>query len=915
MQIPSSTYRIQLHKDFTFRDLQRILDYLHTLGITTLYASPIMRATPGSMHGYDVTDPHVINEEVGNVDELKSIVKELHKKDIYWLQDIVPNHMAFHTDNYRLMDVLERGPASPYYHYFDIDWDHPAPDLKAKVMVPFLGNELDTCLAKGEIKLSFIEDGFFVQYFDTAYPLSLPAYAHVKSLLEERGDHRHISDILSRMMAAAEGANYETWYANKKEFLVAIHQLPDQVAAIQKILDDISQNPDKLRDIIDHQYYHLCYWKETDRRINYRRFFTVNELICLRMEDDEVFDEYHTHLFKLYKEKLIHGFRIDHIDGLQDPAQYIRNLRELMGESCYIIAEKILEAKEDMPAHWPLQGTSGYEFLSFLNQLLTYRKGARELLDYYRQLVTDIPSYPKLIFENKKLILENYISGEWDNLTRLFRDLELAGNFKDEKLKQALGLFMLSLPVYRIYPDSLPLRGKSLLIIHEAFDKALKVGEYSEELNHLRDLFTSVPGDNVKKDHILLFLKRLMQFTGPLTAKGVEDTTFYIYNPLISHDEVGDSPAPLGMTVQRFHEKMQMRLKSTPLSLNATATHDTKRGEDARVRINVLSRIPGVWKEHVARWLKINRPCRTTEKGKTIPELNDEYFIYQSMLGGFPEDFIVTEEWKKRVQSYLQKALREAKVNTNWSAPDEAYEKGCEQFVDAILSPGHDFLSSFIPFVKIVCEHAMVYSLSQTLVKLTAPGIPDIYQGCELWDLSFVDPDNRRPVDYEKRMEFLFQLVIKEEKGKEAVFEYLRSYREEGIEKLYITWKTLTLRKSHPSLFSEGDYVPVAITGQDVTAAAYARNRNDDWVIVAFPFGLVTREPASDAEPSQEQYLIIPEHAAQHWVHAFTGERFVTANQILLTDLFGNFPVALLVGEPSKPATTSLSNGEQATAF
>lgn len=898
MHIPSSTYRIQLHKGFTFRDLQRILDYLHTLGVSTLYASPIMRATPGSMHGYDVTDPHTINEEVGNADELKSIVKELHRKDMHWLQDIVPNHMAFHTDNYRLMDVLERGPASPYYLYFDIDWNHPAPDLKGKVMVPFLGNDPGTCLAQGEIKLTFTDKGFFLQYFDTAYPLSIPAHDHIRSLLEQREETRSAASVLTKMIAAAEGTDYETWRASKEEFLIALHQMPEQVASIEDIVGSINQHPDRLHEILEHQYYRLSFWKETDERINYRRFFTVNELICLRMEDEKVFDEYHTYLFKLYKEKLIHGFRIDHIDGLQDPSQYVQNLRHLMGESCYIIAEKILEAKEEMPASWPLQGTSGYEFLSFLNQLFTYRKGARELLTFYKEHISDNISYARLIFKSKKLILENYIAGEWSNLARLLGELELTPGFDADRIKQGLGFFMLSLPVYRIYPDILPLRGTSLVIVHEAFDKALKEGaDYAAELNHLRDLFTGPPGDEISGQRVLLFLRRLMQFTGPLTAKGVEDTTFYIYNPLISHDEVGDSPAPLGMSVQRFHEKMQQRLRSTPLSLNATATHDTKRGEDARVRINVLSRIPEMWKDHVGLWLQINKSCRTMSNGKTIPELNDEYFIYQSMIGGFPEDFAVTDEWRKRMQSFLNKALREAKVNTNWSSPDEEYERGCEKFVDAILRPEHDFLSSFIPFLKTVCEHAMIYTLSQTLVKLTAPGIPDIYQGCELWDLSFVDPDNRRPVDYEKRMEFLFQLVIKEEKGKEAVLSYLRDHREEGIEKLYITWKALTLRRSYPLLFSEGEYLPLVITGKEITSAAFARHRKDEWVIVAFPLGLVTHDSNPTSNSSQEQFLILPEGAAEQWTHVFTGEKFETINQISLGDMFSRFPVALLVGQ------------------
>lgn len=386
-----------------------------------------------------------------------------------------------------------------------------------------------------------------------------------------------------------------------------------------------------------------------------------------------------------------------------------------------------------------------------------------------------------------------------------------------------------------------------------------------------------------------------MQFTGPLTAKGVEDTTFYIYNPLISHDEVGDSPSPLGMSIQQFHEKMLARQASTPLSLNATATHDTKRGEDARVRINVLSRIPKIWEQHVTQWLQINSVFRSDVDGKTIPELNDEYFIYQSILGGFPEDFNVTDEWIERVNAYLNKALREAKVNTNWSDPDEAYEKACERFVQNILNPEHGFLSSFVPFVRSVAEHAMVYSLTQTLIKLTAPGIPDIYQGCELWDLSFVDPDNRRPVDYEKRMQFLFQLVVKEEKGKEAVLQYLREHRQEGIEKLYVIWKTLHLRRKQSEVFTEGKYVPVAISGEEITAAGYARVKDDNWVVVLFPLGSVTHE-GENADSSKPQFAVLPENAPTEWLDVFTGQTHRTPNQLSLADMFRLFPVVLLTG-------------------
>jgi (1->4)-alpha-D-glucan 1-alpha-D-glucosylmutase len=898
MSAPSSTYRLQLHKGFTFKDLQRIIDYLHTLGISTVYASPIMQATPGSMHGYDVTDPHAINTELGDAEDLRSIVKDLRKKDMYWLQDIVPNHMAFHTTNYRLMDVLERGPVSPYYRYFDIDWNHTDEDLKGKVMVPFLGNPLDECIGQGQIKLSFSEEGFKLGYLDTVYPLSLSAYPSLISMLQERMDDNALASALSRMIAAAAGVDLDTWTTTKKEYLQAVWHDASDAEALEELAEAVNQDAAWLKSVLDEQYYRLTFWKETDRRINYRRFFTVNELICLRMEDEKVFEEYHNYLFKLFKEKLLDGFRIDHIDGLQDPARYTQELRAAIGDGPYIIAEKILEAKEDMPTQWPLQGTSGYEFLSFLNQLLTNRKGARQLLAFYKQLVPDMPPYEKLIFDSKKLILENYIGGEWDNLTHFFQALGLGANFSDARIKSALGLFMLSLPVYRIYPDSLPLNGKSLLIVHEAFDKALREGgeHYTSELNHLRNLFTKAPDSEQQHDQTLLFLRRLMQFTGPLTAKGVEDTTFYIYNPLISHDEVGDSPAPLGMSIQRFHERLQRRQSSTPLSLNATATHDTKRGEDARVRINVLTRIPDLWKAHVLEWIDINQPFRTTVDGRTVPQINDEYFIYQSMVGGFPEDFQVTDEWTERVQAYLNKALREAKVNSSWSEPDEQYENSCERFIEQILDSKHAFLESFVPFVKTVVEHAMVYTLTQTVIKLTAPGIPDIYQGCELWDLSFVDPDNRRPVDYEKRMEFLFQLVIREEKGKDAVLEYLRDRRSEGIGKLYVIWKTLNLRKECPKLFTEGDYIPLVITGQEIKAAAYARNHDRKWVLVIFQFGLARHDVDPDSGSNIEQFVVLPESGPTEWVNLFTGEIYPGDNQLSLNDVFRNFPVALLTG-------------------
>lgn len=898
MTVPSSTYRIQFHKGFTLRDLQRITEYLHTLGVDTVYASPLTCATPGSMHGYDVTDPHLLNPELGTPEDLWAVVKDLRKKDMLWLQDIVPNHMAFHPSNTRLMDVLERGPDSPWYRYFDIEWNHGDPDLKGKVMTPFLGKDIDACIKEGEIALRLTDDGIRVMYFDTAYPLSSPAYGLLADIAGDRIQETVIPVVLRKVSAAATGTDLQTWVAAKQSCCRAIAEDKGLHQLFSQTLATLSRDHAQLEQLLEAQYYRLCFWKEADRRINYRRFFTVNELICLRMEDPHVFEEYHRMLFSFFHDKLIDGFRIDHVDGLQDPGGYTRALRARTGEDAYIIVEKILEAREEMPSGWPIQGTSGYEFLSFLNRLLTNRKGGRSLLNFYRDLVPDVPPYPRLIFESKRLILEHYLRGEWENLLRLFRASGFGSNFSDDRLKTALGLFMLSLPVYRIYPETLPLKGKMLVTMHQAFDRALAEDpDYRDELLYLRSLFTSVPSDEDEYTRLLRFLKRVMQFTGPLTAKGVEDTAFYLYNPLISHDEVGDAPAPLSMTVARFHEKMRARQATAPLSLNATATHDTKRGEDARTRLNVLSRIPGLWIEQVREWLDANKPFRTRAGYRTAPQFNDEYFIYQSLLGGFPEDFQVTPEWIKRVRTFVTKALREGKANTTWSQPDTDYEEACLDFIDNILHPGHSFLPSLTRLAKMVSEHAMVYSLTQTLIKTTAPGIPDIYQGCELWDFSFVDPDNRRPVDFDKRMQFLFQLVVRQEGGKEALFDYLRQYRAEGIEKLYVIWRTLNFRRGHPDLFTEGVYVPVEITGPETRAAAYARTDGTTWAIVVFPFGLVRPDAADATQAWDEQFLILPEDAPEAWYNLFTGERLALVNALSLSSLFADFPVAMLVSD------------------
>lgn len=884
---PSSTYRVQLHRDFTLRDLEQQVDYLHKLGVGAIYAAPLFKATPGSQHGYDVTDPHALNPEIGSMNDLIRLSEKLKKQGMLWIQDIVPNHMAFNAHNQRLWDVLERGEHSDYANYFDINWRHPSPELKGKLMVPFLGKELDECLSGGELKLSFSERGLCVTYYDDWYPLSVSAY---KYIMKEAGafSEKVELDGLLELSSDSQNEKFVHWKRIKSEWIKKIRATPDCLKLIEETLAMINSNHVKLERVLRHQYYLLTHWKRTEKEINYRRFFTINSLICLRMEDRMVFQDYHSFLYKLYQQNVIHGLRVDHIDGLHDPNSYLRNLRSLFGESCYIITEKILEANEQMPTHWPVQGESGYQFLGNVSQLLTNRQGGQELLDFYQRTVPGSLEYPGLVFKNKSRILEAYMGGEWDNLTHYFLDLRLQKKHSYNEIKEALGAVMLCLPVYRIYPEKLPVEGVDKAILEETFDMAEREFPMSaKELQYLREMLLSLPGKNTST-----FLNRLMQFTGPLTAKGVEDTTFYVYNALISHSEVGDSPAVTGITATDFHDRMVKRAEQTPLSMNASATHDTKRGEDARMRLNTLSEIPAAWEEHVKEWMNLNAPFLLNSKSGRAPSVNDEYFIYQSIVGGFPEDLKVSADFVSRLQDYLVKVVREAKVHSNWESPDVRYESACKDFIGNILHADHDFAKSLISFMENVEDFARIYSLAQVLLKITSPGIPDIYQGCELWDLSYVDPDNRRPVDFQKRRKFL-DVISNGDRDFQRMADNLSAFRKEGIEKLYVTWRMLNFRKEHPELFVKGSYQPLLTTRKGVVLA-FIRQHEDLSVMVVVPIGISLLRKSDPAHPGGTE-IIVPEAARGVWNNLFTGDEVQADHQLEAHELFKQFPVTVLV--------------------
>lgn len=882
MHIPLSTYRIQFNPRFTFRHLADIADYLEDLGITSIYASPLLQPTRGSDHGYDGINPGVLNPEIGTMEEWEALSKQLQQKGINWIQDIVPNHLAFHTDNIWLRDVLERGIHSPYAGHFDIDWEHPF--YPAKLMVPFLDSELSDCINEGKVKLVFADTGLCFQYYEYLYPLNAESYPYVLSGCfdsEENSVNSLINALINSRTATAEH-----WQSMKSD-LLRIIQMEPASCSIQEKIEKMNADKAQLAEVHNMQHYSLCYFGLSHTQINYRRFFNVNALICLRMEDEKVFEDYHRLTYEWYQKGLINGLRVDHIDGLKNPQEYIERLRNLFGKECYIIVEKILDSKEKLPP-LDIQGTSGYEFLSYINQLITDTKGSDKLLKIYQRYVPEMNDYDTIVFENKLSNLESYLNGEWDNLLRLLLSLNLIDDeeIRLQELKMALGVFMASYPVYRAYVTELPLSDGDETLVQMAYEQALaRYPNLHYELEVLRQIFTPHP-DPVRQANRLTFIQRLMQFTGPLAAKGVEDTTFYQYIPLLSHNEVGDNPCMLGIPVYAFHEKMEERAQLNPFSMNCTSTHDTKRGEDGRVRINIISEITEEWAKLVAEWQAMNDAYRQPVDNLRAPEVNDEYFLYQAILGGFPEDLEVTEEFITRTKNYYTKVLRESKKNSDHVKPNIPYEEACNRFIEHLLNPDHSFLPTMRSFVKKILPYANIYSMVQVAIKITAPGIPDIYRGCELWDISYVDPDNRRPVDYVARKKLVNEMRQHELVSHEDTISWAMENYEKGASKLLVTKTLLRYRKQYPDLFLFGKYIPVHFGKDERRVVAYMRQHQSQWLLVILPLG-ITRDSDRPLE------IKLPDGSPRSWKHIFTGKT-IPGEKINVHELLHDFPVAVL---------------------
>jgi (1->4)-alpha-D-glucan 1-alpha-D-glucosylmutase len=893
--IPLATYRLQLSHKLKLKQVKQLIPYLHNLGISTVYAAPFFTAVTGSEHGYDVLNPHQINPEIGTQAELEEIAEELRKYKMGWLQDIVPNHMAYHPANAWLMDVLEKGQKSGFYTFFDINFTHP--DFEGKVMVPFLGEPLEKVLEQQQLKLTFDETGFHVAYFDNVYPASINSYPYLLQKLADASGNQTITEKLQHLeqTIASDKLDIARWQQAKHDLHASINSEP----ALAKLLEGINTDSAELEELLSLQFFKLCFWQESQQKINYRRFFTVNDLICLNIDKPEVFEKYHQFIKQLCNQGLVQGLRVDHVDGLFDPDTYLQRLRELAGKDMYLVVEKILEGEELIPDYWPIQGNSGYDFLAWVCNAFTDPDGEQKLTQVYHRVVpaTTI-DYDKLVFEKKDFILEKRMQGELQNLLRLLQNLDILTPGEEENWYHALAVLLASFPVYRVYGTGFPLPDEARQIIEKAFATALqKAPDIEVQLNVLRKIYQpdlSEPADLLKAK--LYFVMRSQQFTGPLAAKGVEDTAFYNYNRLISLNEVGNSPAIFHLSPDQFHSHMQGRQQQFPHSMNATATHDTKRGEDARIRINVLSELPEEWEQLVQQWFELAIEIAPG----LVPNRNDLYFLFQTLLGVVPLDETIDDALIVRVQEYMTKALRETKARTNWTNPNEKYEEATKELAGQLLESDR-FKEMFLPFFRKLGHYGWLYSLNQLLLKLTCPGVPDVYQGCEFWDLSLVDPDNRREVDYRLRQQTLSTLQQADATDAGKLHQQLLQSPENGNVKLYLLWKVLATRSSCRAVFNHGNYIPLEATGKYKNhVLAFARVHQQQWCLVVVPRLLAQLVSEKELPVGEQAWadteIILPDGAPQHWKDEL-GNRQVTATRNLsIANLTSTFPVTLLTG-------------------
>ena len=880
MRIPICTYRLQLNRQFTFAQAREITPYLRELGISDAYASPYFQARPESMHGYDITDHNKLNAAIGSREEYDAWIAELHAHGMGQVLDFVPNHMGIgEALNTWWMDVLENGPSSAYAKYFDVEWRPLKTDLHDKILLPILGDQYGRVLERGELKLHFENGIFYLTYYEHEFPIAPGTYRHIlQSALDHLAPHKseefyaEFQSILTALDYLPRRTERDpekiAERAREKEIIKRrlerrCQEAPELERAIINAVDEINGKPgdprsfDKLDELLNAQAYRLAFWRVAAEEINYRRFFDINDLAAIRQEEPEVFEATHKLLFELVRSGAVTGLRIDHPDGLYLPRPYFVKLQNRCaeqltiepenGRAIYMAVEKILTGDEPLRKDWPVHGTTGYEFTSQVAQVLVDETAEAAMTNAFRKFVGHSMHYGHLVYAKKRLVMRlalandvNVLGNMVDRLSeqnRWFRDFTL------QALVLAVRETIACFPVYRTYlePDR-PVGDQDRELIERAIASAKRrnPGIEASVFNFVRDIlllrFPENLDDEAREEHTHFVLK-FQQYTGPIMAKGVEDTVFYIFNRLAGLNEVGGEPQQFGSGVDGFHRRNQDRQRDWPDSMLTTSTHDTKRSEDTRARMLAISEVPATWRRLIQRARTLNRRFKQRMEDAEAPDTTEEYLLYQSLLGTWPVNDSGAPEPKapgdylERIQNYMQKALNEAKVNTSWVQPNDEWLGATSDFVAKIIHPSEKnrFLPLLLPVVEEIARLGAINSLTQTLLKLTSPGVPDIYQGNELWDFSLVDPDNRRPVDYQRRREMLDSLA-------RTTPEELLAQWPDGRIKMFLVQRLLRLRNEQVELFARGNYLPLNVEGAlAACVVAFARQLDGKTALVIAP--------------------------------------------------------------------------------
>lgn len=959
--IPRSTYRLQFQRDFTFDHALEVLPFLHQLGISHCYASPCLQARPGSAHGYDIIDHNAINSELGGAPAFARFVSALRQREMGLILDMVPNHMGIMgSDNSYWLDVLENGPAARYAAFFDIDWAPLKKTLKGKVLVPVLGDHYGNVLESGgfHLRLDSERGAFSVFYFEHEFPIDPREYPRILTCdiarLEEILGHedQRLLEFQSLATAFANLPSRQT--CDKKSEDERRRDKEVHKAGLARLLQDADiayfvnetielfnskEGIDLLHDLLENQAWRVSYWRVASDEINYRRFFDINELAGLRMENPDVFSATHALILDAIARGDVQGLRIDHPDGLYDPAGYFNMLQSQVASPLpnsrryndnpsaqqrstperplYVLVEKILIGHEPLRQNWAVYGTTGYDFANLVNGLFVDADAEAQMSRIYADFVAQANPLQETVYHSRKLIMRTALSSELNVLAQqLSRIAEMdrhTCDFTLNNLHDTLREIVATFPVYRTYIQSDSIQAEDIQYINEAVTAAKRKTRETDNsvFDFVREVLTleiAAGKSSIYRQQVITFALKFQQYTGPVMAKGLEDTAFYRYNRLLSLNEVGGAPQRFGVSVATFHAQNQQRAENWPHAMLSSSTHDSKRSEDVRARINVLSEMADKWHTKVQRWSQINRSegqNAAEERGRLEP--NDEYFLYQTLVGVWPQTEPDAEGLQRlcsRVNASLLKAGKEAKLRTSWATPDPDYEGVVSTFVTALFrDPANNpFLKDFLPFQQLVSRVGLFNILAQTLLKLTAPGVPDIYQGNELLDFSLVDPDNRRPVDYRCRIELLDQLKRRLAAGEKrsALARELLQYPDGGGAKLYLTWRSLQLRSAHPELFRHGNYMPLTLSGIHAEhLCAYARSYKGMLVLTLVPrliYRLAGGKPPLGENVWGETWVEVPYPRWENWLtgQALNAEAHGEVWRLPIGRTLCDFPVALL---------------------